>query len=245
MENPQKNHYTLATHVYVATLDQDALLLDCMQQQKEKQYVLIKGGTPFFSILLAGAAVSQFSSPGIQRGIDACLSANWIVEAERPISSPMTPERLRLPRSGWMPLRLEAMVLLRRVQHFILHNAFLALVHSLMSLPVACERTNDSRISKMILAVNEAAQMIRTPATCLHQSLAMCWMLRSHGIAAQVAIRVGQDPLMGHMIVVNGQHVMSWKPGLSSVTTLEHFLSATTLLFHSGELTLHYRQQEQ
>jgi hypothetical protein len=70
-------------------------------------------------------------------------------------------------------------------------------------------------------------------------------MLRSRGIQAQVAIRVQQHPLSSHMIVVDGTEVLSWTPGLRAVTTLEHFLSASVLLFHSGEFSTHYRCQEE
>jgi hypothetical protein len=45
-------------------------------------------------------------------------------------------------------------------------------------------------------------------------------------------------------IVVNGENVLSWEPGLTSRTTLENFLSGSYLLFDSGALDVHYRRKE-
>lgn len=105
------------------------------------------------------------------------------------------------------------------------------LISALVSLPTHKSSTDDPHVSRILQAVQDAARIPYEPMTCLHQSLAVCWMLRARGINAHVAIRVQQNPLLAHMIVVDGSRILSWKPGLVSVTTLEHFLSATCLLF--------------
>lgn len=244
-----KKTYILAPSVYIARMDRDALLLDLAQPQKDQQYVLIKGGALLFSAILMGQERSSivaslanmygFPTKTIEQSIDSCFRAGWIIENQA--SSPQCVHEKKLWWLRWLPLRLEAIILLRHIHLCIQHNAFLTLVQSLMALPAEQDWEQDSRVPKIIQRVNEVARLFQEPMTCLHQSLAVCWMLRMRGIAAQVAIRVQQDPLMGHMIVVNGEHVISWKPGLHSITTCAHFLAATTLLFHSGQLDQHYR----
>lgn len=245
----ERNRYTLAPSVYIAGMGKDALLLDLAQLQKDRQYVLIKGGAPLFAAVLTGQERTNivtslverhgFPKKTIEQSIDACFNAGWIVD--NPTSSPSWPATKKLWRLHWLPLRIEAILLLQRIHVFIQRNAFWVLIQALMDLPAEKDWERDLRVQKIIQVVDEAAHIFREPMTCLHQSLAICWMLRMRGIAAHVAIRVQQDPLMGHMIVVHGEHVISWKPGLHSITTYAHFVAATTLLFHSGQLDLHYR----
>lgn len=246
-----KRQYTLAASVYMAEIERDVILLDLAQQQKDQQYVFIKGGALLFPAILMGqdraSVVSSlaekhgFSQEAVGQGIDTCLHAGWLVR--EPSNSFPCLDNIKHWQINWLPLRVEAFILLQRIHRFIQQNAFLTLVQAIMGLPAKKDWKQDRRGQKIIRAVNEAARMFREPMTCLPQSLAMCWMLRKRGIAAQVAIRVQQDPLMGHMIVVNGDHVISWKPGLHSITTYDHFLAATILLFHSGHLDRHYRRK--
>lgn len=244
-----EGQYTLAPSVYIAGMDNDAILLDLAQLQKDRQYVLIKGGALLFpailrsqertSIVASLTEMHGFPKKTVEQSIDACFKAGWVVE--KLASSFQPPNSKRLWRLRWFPLRIEAIILLRHIHSSIQNNTFLPLIQSLMALPAEKDWKQDLSVPKIIQVVNDTARLFREPMTCLHQSLAICWMLRARGIAAHVAIRVQQDPLMGHMIVVNGEDVISWKPGLRSITTYTHFLAATTLLFHSGQLDKHYR----
>jgi hypothetical protein len=236
-------HYAIAPTVYLAELENDLILLDVSQQcykllplVKEKQFSPLH----FFTELLAGTPVQQ---EPYQEALETCLKAGWIC---REAGDLKTRAPLSLPRRwpGWLSLHLQAFMLLHQVDGCIQRHRFLPLIQALMALPVQSAAGTQLQRDRIIRAVGEMACTFRRPKTCLHQSLAICWMLRARAIPAHVAIRVQQHPLRSHMIVVDGTEVLSWRPGLRTITTLEHFLSASVLLFHSGELATHYRRQE-
>lgn len=235
--------YAFASTIYLAEVERDVIVLNLMQQRytlipcnEQKQFF----PASFFRALLVGTPMRQ---PLFQEALAACLKAGWLLEKPS-ASGEMAPLALGRRWRSWLPLRLEAFSLLQRIDGILQHHQFLPLMKALMMLPVKPCQEDEVQVSSIIRAVNEMARLFRPSRTCLHQSIVICWMLRERGIPAQVAIRVQQNPLSSHMIVVDGERVLSWKPGLSSVTTLEHFLSASTLLFHSGELEVHYRNWE-
>lgn len=236
-------HYSIASTTYLAEIGNDVILLDVYQQRyklipwvKEKQFSPLY----FFTELLAGTPVQR---EPYQAALETCLKAGWVCEGA---SDPETQALFVLPHRwpGWFSLRLEALTLLQRIDSFLQRQQFLPLIQALMALPVQSDTGTQPQRDCIIRAVREMARTFRQPKTCLHQSLAICWMLRVRGIAAHVAIRVQRYPLSSHMIVVDSTDVLSWTSGLKTITTLEHFLSASVLLFHSGELSTHYRQQE-
>jgi hypothetical protein len=236
--------YAFAPTLYLAEIENDVVVLDLAQQRyklipfnEQKRFFPVS----FFRALLQGNPMLQSH---FQEALATCLKAGWLLE------KPATSEEFApLPlmkcwQRRWLPLRLEALFLLHRIDGVLQRHQFLPLVKALMALPVKpCQEK--TRIARIVQAVHEMACLFGQSRTCLHQSIIMCWMLRERGIPAQVAIRVQQDPLRSHMMVVDGARVLSWKPGLSSITTLEHFLSASVLLFHSGELNVHYRRWEE
>lgn len=229
--------YTLSSSVYMLEVEKDIILLDLTQQR----YKLIPFNeqfypTQFFTTLLAGDPIPS----SFQEGIATCLQAGWIREEEAKATE-IAPLLLKHWWLDLLPLRIEALFLFRIIENILKNKAFLPLVQTLESLPTGACQENEVQI---IRSVREMASVFREKKTCLHQSLVMFWMLRKRGFPAHVEIRVWRDPLYGHMLVREGDRVLSWKPGLISITTLEHFLSASALLFHSGELSTHYRQWE-
>lgn len=242
------NKYTLASHCYGTILGHDVVLLDVAQRQKERQYVLLKNGASVIPALLTGTAGS--GDPALAAIIEAMAKAGWLIDRPDHFVSTTTGAS-RKQRASWLPpgnhqvaLHLEAFVVLHRITGSLQGNAFLSLMQKIVALPTHRSSTDDPRVPRILQAVQDAARIPHAPMTCLHQSLAMCWMLRARGINVHVAIRVQQHPLLAHMIVIEDSHVLSWKPGLVSPTTLEHFLSASRLLFHSGELHVHFRSEE-
>lgn len=234
--------YLLAPHLYASTLGQDVILLDLAQPQKDRHYALVRNGAAFFSAILQDD-IPESPNQEVEQAIAACLNAGWLcdqLEEIIPHSAPRT-----FWWAGRLPYHLEALLLFTGISRALQHSSFLSVVQALMERSVHQCNESDPRVPTIIRAARESAQLLHTPVTCLHQSLAICWMLRARGIPAQISIRVQQDPLVAHMIVVDGPHILSWKPGLTTITTLEHFLKATTLLFHSGEMDVHYRWKDE
>ncbi|HEY1348689.1 MAG TPA: lasso peptide biosynthesis B2 protein, partial [Ktedonobacteraceae bacterium] len=193
-------HYSIAAPIYLAELENDVILLDvAAQRYKLLPCVEEKPFSPprFFTALLAGMPIQE---EPYQEALETCLKAGWICEDA---SDGVMQDPLSLPRY-WLSkfsLCLEALILLHRIDGFIRRQQFLPLIQALMALPTQ-PGTRTRQRDRIIRAVREMAHTFRQPKTCLNQSLVICWMLRSRGIQAQVAIRVQQHPLSSHMIVV-------------------------------------------
>lgn len=224
----------LRSSLYVLDMGEHALLLD-FQASDHQHYRLLPNAAGLFSRLTGGTATRE--------EYEMAMQYQWIEIADEVDTQRRIPQlascKVRL--IPLLPRWLEAFILWRQVHQILQQGACLSLITTLMAFPVTHAGKRDPRLQKMLEAVSRARQWSGGQMTCLHYSLVLCWMLRRRSISAQVAIRLQLDPLMGHMIVVDGNETLSWKAGLPYRPTLAQFFKDTTLLFHSGEMERQYR----
>lgn len=136
---------------------------------------------------------------------------------------------------GWKRLPiLEAYLTLGFLHHALLHGRFLDLIHHLQALPahhLATDTTPD--VTTLCTCIRRAARLHRFRARCLHQSLALCWMLRKRQIRADLVIGVYTHPFSSHAWVISGDHLLQWRAGMGPYPDQTR-LAAMSVIFHSA-----------
>ena len=77
---------------------------------------------------------------------------------------------------------------------------------------------SDPRIRQLANCVGDVAHFLPFKAACLHQSLAICWMLRRRDIKADLVMGVYKFPFSAHVWLECGSEIIHWRAGLSSCT---------------------------
>jgi hypothetical protein len=139
-----------------------------------------------------------------------------------------------LPRSRLCEV-MEASLTLRWVNYALQRSGFHALVYSLAALPaLRMVPSEERRVQHLIRAVAVAADWQPFKALCLHQCLALCWMLRRRHIQADLVIGAYTHPFSAHAWLESGGRLLFWKAGLG-YTADRRRIEAMTILFHSGQ----------
>jgi transglutaminase superfamily protein len=134
----------------------------------------------------------------------------------------------------WLPLWFEA--------YFVL--LALALTHRVLGLrqlgsvleSIPADRTaseGDPLLVHLANVVSIAADWQPYRALCLHQCLALCWMLRRRGIAAELVMGVYKFPFSAHVWLECRGNVIHWRSGLSACTGTE-LLRSMAVIFRTG-----------
>lgn len=73
---------------------------------------------------------------------------------------------------------------------------------------------SDPRVRHWVALVGAAADLQPFKARCLHQCLALSWILRRRGIAAEVVMGVRKFPFTAHVWLECGGEIIQWRAGM-------------------------------
>jgi hypothetical protein len=82
--------------------------------------------------------------------------------------------------------------------------------------------------------ISVAADFVPYRARCLHRYLALCWVLRRRGIAAEVVVGVRKYPFIAHVWLECNGEIIHWRAGLPDCERLE-LLQTMSIVFRLGE----------
>ncbi len=98
---------------------------------------------------------------------------------------------------------------------------------------------SDPRIRHLANCVGDVAHFLPFRAACLHQSLAICWMLRRRDIRADFVMGVYKFPFSAHIWLECGSEIIYWRAGLSSCTGLTMLQSMSVIMRIGGQQSTH------
>jgi hypothetical protein len=129
---------------------------------------------------------------------------------------------------------LEAHLVLRWVDRALQRSGFYALAESLTALPAQRIVTREEQVVQSLIgAVSLAAAWQPFKALCLHECLALCYMLRWRHIKADLVVGAYTHPFSAHAWVECAGQIISWQAGLGSAVGIER-VQAMQVLFHSA-----------
>lgn len=132
---------------------------------------------------------------------------------------------------------LEAWLLLRWVHTFLVHGQLVDIARKLHALPtkhlVTYEHPDVRRLAE---CVQSAANWQPFKAVCLHQNLALGFLLRRRALHADLAIGVATFPFFAHAWLRSRSEVIHWKTGLGPGASLQR-LHALSIIFCTEWLT--------
>jgi hypothetical protein len=129
---------------------------------------------------------------------------------------------------------LEAHLVLRWVDRTLQRSGFHALAASLAALPAQRIVTREEHmVQSLISAVSLAAAWQPFKALCLHECLALCYMLRCRHIKADLVVGAYTHPFSAHAWVECAGQIIFWQAGLGSAVGIER-VQAMQVLFHSA-----------
>ncbi len=130
---------------------------------------------------------------------------------------------------------LEAYGTLQRIQQILQQsNGFLRLTRYLVAKPTRGAISASNPLAcRLRSSIKMVAHRLPYQAVCLHQCLALCWMLRRRRIQADLMIGVYTHPFSAHAWVVS-RDIVQWEAGVSAYPD-ETFLQALTVIYSSKE----------
>ena len=93
----------------------------------------------------------------------------------------------------------------------------------------------DPDVRRLVKAVDVAASWVPFRGDCLHQSLALCMMLRRRSIDADFVLGVYKYPFSAHAWVECDTKVIHWRFGLTTTTGFER-ITSMSILAHTARL---------
>src|SRR5579859_1857631 len=109
----------------------------------------------------------------------------------------------------------EAFVLLQRVDELLRQVGLLQFSYALASLPVHKTVTvENEEVQRLADAVMKVADWQPCRPACLHQYLALVWMLRRRAMFADVVIGVYTYPFSAHVWMESGGQIVQWRAGM-------------------------------
>jgi Transglutaminase-like superfamily/Coenzyme PQQ synthesis protein D (PqqD) len=141
---------------------------------------------------------------------------------------------------GSAPLEwLEACLCLRWVDWWLRGRGLQAFANRLAALPTSASVSwTDAEMQRLAARVASAANWQGFRAACLHQYLALCWMLRRRGLQVDFVIGVALYPFFAHAWLKSGpdaiQDAIHWHNGLGLDKSLE-MLQDLAILFATDD----------
>jgi len=162
-----------------------------------------------------------------------------VATKESSLRLPLLPPPAISTLPALLPLaeRWEAAYTLQKIEEWLRQGKLLPLMRSLVALPAERQVTErDVSVKRLVHRVGLAAASKPFKAACLHQSLALCWMLRRRGVDAHVVIGCYTHPFFAHVWNECADRPIQWKAGMGPYADRET-LRATSRIFHSKQLT--------
>ncbi len=248
--------YILSPYVYVAVLSDEGvgILLDIQHEYYEK-IIAHTDWLLFFQTPQSLEDLNRYNtdvrSDMLTPFVQHCIEHHYICEvpsemSSRPFSSPTLPagnQSFLLQLLRYLPLPFlhyfESYVLIDSIDRILEAHACYNLIQYLAQLATS-RSVPEQILQKLCQGIHASAIVHKCEALCLHQSLALLWMLRSRGYHADVQIRVQMDPFLAHMMVTEGnERVLWWQAGSVPQQYYDQFISTTTLIFASNSLQNH------
>ena len=248
--------YILSPHIYVAVLSDEGvgILLDMQYESYEK----ITAHTDWLLFFQTPQSLEDFNrrntdvpSDILTPFVQHCIEHQYICEvpselSSQTLSSPKLPVEkhsilLQLLRFFPLPFHyhFESYILIDSIDHILEAHACYALIQYLAQLATS-QSASEQVLQKLCQGIHASAILHKCEALCLHQSLALLWMLRSRGYHADVQIRVQIDPFLAHMLVIEGnERVLWWQAGSVPQQYYDQFISSTMPIFASNSLQKH------
>jgi hypothetical protein len=134
------------------------------------------------------------------------------------------------------PAWQESFATLEKVDELLKQVGLNTFARALIRLPAhRTITTGDAEAQRLADAVMEAADWLPFKAACLHQSLALAWMLRRRGMCVDVVIGVYTHPFSAHVWVESDRHIIQWRTGMGYYADFRR-IEAMSVIFHTGTL---------
>ncbi len=154
------------------------------------------------------------------------------------------PLEIRDAREWQKPERREAFATLQRVDELVKQVGLQTFAHALMDLPAHRMITaQDAEVQQMADALMEAADWLPFKAACLHQCLALAWMLRRRHVHVDVVLGMYTHPFSAHVWLESDGHIVQWKAGMGYSADFRR-IEAMSVIFHTGKLTAQAEGQQ-
>jgi hypothetical protein len=141
------------------------------------------------------------------------------------------------PRMWQKSEQHEAFVTLQRVDDLVKRVGLSTFASALMNLPVHRRITaEDAEVQRLTNAVTETADWLPFNAACLHQSLALAWMLRRRHLHVDVVMGIYTHPFSAHVWLESDGYMVQWRAGMGYTADFRR-IEAMTVIFHTGTLT--------
>ncbi|HYU75156.1 MAG TPA: lasso peptide biosynthesis B2 protein [Ktedonobacteraceae bacterium] len=189
-----------------------------------------------------------------ERGLLACCDEEW--PAPPPPVETITlegwgsdeivalPLEIRDARQWQVPERREAFSTLQRVDELLKQVGLKTFAHALMDLPAhRMIRAEDADVQQVADVVMEAAEWLPFKAACLHQCLALAWMLRRRHMHVEVVLGMYTHPFSAHVWLESDGHIVQWKAGMGYSADFRR-IEAMSVIFHTGMLTAQAEGQQ-
>ena len=154
-----------------------------------------------------------------------------------------TDEIVALPleiRDAWQwqePERREAFATLQRVDELLKQVGLKTFAHALMDLPAHRRiKAEDAEVQQVVKGVMETAEWLPFKAACLHQCLALAWMLRRRHMRIEVVLGMYTHPFSAHVWLESNGCIVQWKAGMGYSADFRR-IETMSVIFHSGKLT--------
>lgn len=152
-----------------------------------------------------------------------CQALCWLLHQRWPFAS-----------SDWA-IRLEARKTQRWIQQLlrVRRDGLLLQMRWLAAVPTRrCIGAQDPLLHQLRAAIATTARHLPFRSRCLHQSLALCWLLARRGIESDFVLGAYTHPLSLHAWVESGGQVIQWEAGLGK-TPDPMLLAAMSVVMHS------------
>lgn len=136
---------------------------------------------------------------------------------------------------------LESWITLRSVAWWLKNRGLHAFATQLGMIPAhRYVGPNDADVQRIVIHMVSAARWQHFHTACLHQYLALCWMLRRRGVLANLVIGVELFPFFAHAWLKSGpdpfQHAIHWQIGIGQRQSLQR-LRSLSILFSTEMVT--------
>ena len=159
-------------------------------------------------------------------------------------------EALPLPREirdiqAWQrPQQREAFATLLRIDELLKQVGLQTLAHALMDVPAhRVASAEDAGLREGMQAVMEASEWLPFHAACLHQYLALAWMLRRRHIHVEMVLGMYTHPFSAHVWLESQGKLLQWQAGMGYSSDVRR-VEAMSVIFHTGKLATQAKEQQ-
>ncbi len=149
---------------------------------------------------------------------------------------PALPDGVAMTSHWQHPSWLEAWACLHHVDDLLKRVRLYRFAQALVALPAQRTITaTEADIHELAAVVADAAEWAPFHAACLHQSLALAWMLRQRYFDVDVVMGVYTHPFSAHVWLESAGQIVQWRTGMGYTADIRR-LEAMFVIFHTRTL---------